>query len=154
MRAWYDLRSLERVDDEDEAGLRSSAALIEGLIEREAERGIDPDKIVLAGFSQGGAIALFTALRYSRTLAGAVALSAYLPLGEVIGQELHPANAKLPIFMAHGAIDDVVPIRFSRNSRKKLHQMGYEVSWWEYPVSHTVIPEELQQVKLFLSDVL
>jgi len=154
MRAWYDLRSLEHVDDEDEAGLRSSAALIEGLIEREAERGIDPDKIVLAGFSQGGAIALFTALRYTRTLAGVVALSAYLPLGEVISQELHPANAKLPIFMAHGAIDDVVPIRFSRNSRKKLHQMGYEVSWWEYPVSHTVIPEELQQVKQFLSDVL
>jgi len=154
MRAWYDLLSLERVDDEDEIGIRLGAALIERLIERQIDRGISPAKIVLAGFSQGGAIALFTALRYSRSLAGVLALSAYLPLGEATGRERHPANAGLSIFMAHGVIDDVVPIRFARNSRKRLHRMGYAVSWSEYPISHTVIPEELQQVKLFLSGVL
>jgi len=150
MRAWYDLVSMDRVGPEDETGIRASAGDIEALITRERERGVAPDQIVLAGFSMGGAMALFTALRYQEKLAGVIALSTYLPIAHVVVDEAAEANRGIPIFMAHGQVDDVVPFNFARSSRKRLHELGYAVEWQEYPMAHSVIPEELQHVKAFL----
>ncbi len=153
MPAWYDIRSLDRdtLEDEDEAGLRESATEIERLVEREAARGIDTDRILLAGFSQGGALALFTGLRYRKQLAGIIALSTYLPLTDIVVTE---RQGDPPIFMGHGTLDDVVPIRFGRSSRKKLHGMGYNVRWKEYPMAHAVIPEEIADIRDFLARLL
>ena len=154
MRAWYDIVSMDRAEKEDEAGICASAAAVENLIEREVSRGIDSGRIVLAGFSQGGAVALFTALRYAGPLAGVLALSTYLPLADLIAGKPDAVNAGLPIFMAHGDADDVVPVNFGRNSRKKLYRMGYDVRWTEYSMPHTVIPEELEAIRAFLMQVL
>ncbi len=154
MRAWYDLVSMDRDAPEDEAGIRASAVSIEALIRREQERGVAADRIVMAGFSMGGAMALFTALRYPEKLAGILALSTYVPIAPVVEDEASAANLGLPVFMAHGQIDDVVPFNFARNSRKRLHQMGYDVEWHEYPMAHSVIPEELQHIKVFLERVI
>lgn len=154
MRAWYDLLSMDRNAPEDEAGIRDSASGLEALIDREVGRGIASSQIVMAGFSQGGAMALFTALRCPQPLAGVLALSTYLPLAGAVFEERTDANAKLPIFMAHGELDDVVPINFARNSRKRLTQLGHEVEWREYPMPHSVSPEELLHIKAFLDRVL
>jgi len=154
MRAWFDLVALDRDAPEDEHGIRESAAFVERLIERESERGIDPSRILLAGFSQGGATALFTALRYSKSLAGVIALSTYLPLEETLLEEKNPANEEIPIFMAHGRFDNMVDINFARSSRDRLSVMGYTVRWQEYPMPHSVIPEELNDIKVFLSAAL
>jgi phospholipase/carboxylesterase len=154
MRAWFDVLALNRDAPEDEPGIRESATFVEQLIERETERGIEPARILLAGFSQGGAVALFTALRYSKSLAGVIALSTYLPLPEILSQEKNPANDEIPIFMAHGQFDNMVDINFARSSRKRLVETGYSVNWQEYPMLHSVIPEELSDIKAFLSAVL
>lgn len=154
MRAWYDLVSASRDAPEDEVGIRASASALEALIQRERDRGIAADQIVMAGFSMGGAMALFTALRYPEKLAGVLALSTYLPIAQVVTAEVSAANAGLPIFMAHGQSDDVVAFNFARKSRQLLHQMGYPVEWHEYPMAHSVIPEELQHVKEFLERVI
>jgi len=154
MRAWYDLVSATRDAPEDEVGIRASARAIEALIQRERDRGIAADQIVMAGFSMGGAMALFTALRYPEKLAGVLALSTYLPIAQVVTAEVSAANVGLPIFMAHGQSDDVVQFNFARKSRQLLHQMGYPVEWHEYPMAHSVIPEELQHVKEFLQRVI
>ena len=154
MRAWYDLLSMDRNAAEDEAGIRDSATGIDALIAREIARGIAPERIVMAGFSQGGAMALFTALRYPERLAGVLALSTYLPLAAAVAEERTDVNATLPIFMAHGDGDDVVPINFARNSRKRLTGLGYEVDWREYPMPHSVSPPELEDIKAFLGRLL
>ncbi len=154
MRAWFDLISMDRDAPQDEAGVRDSAAGIEALIDREIEREIPASQVVMAGFSQGGAIALFTALRYRRTLAGVVALSTYLPLAGTVMDERTEANAGLPVFMAHGEIDGIVPINFARNSRKHLARLGHPVEWHQYPIPHSVSPEELADIKAFLDRVL
>lgn len=154
MRAWYDLLGMDREVSEDEAGIRDSAAGIEALIANEIERGIPSRQIVMAGFSQGGAMALFTALRHAEPLGAVLALSTYLPLAAALVDERTAANASLPIFMAHGEMDAVVPINFARNSRKRLHQLGHEVEWHEYPMPHSVSPEELEHIKTFLDRVL
>lgn len=154
MRAWYDLVSMDRDAPEDEAGMRASAAAIEALMRRERERGIAADSIVMAGFSMGGAMALFTALRYPEKLAGVIALSTYVPIAPVAEAEASAVNLGMSVFMAHGQVDDVVPFHFARSSRKRLHQMGYDVEWHEYPMAHSVIPEELQHVKAFLNRVI
>ncbi len=154
MRAWYDLVSATRDAPEDEAGIRASATAIETLIQRERDRGIAAERIVMAGFSMGGAMALFTALRYPEKLAGVLALSTYLPIAKIVMAEVSAANAGLPIFMGHGQSDDVVSFNFARKSRQRLHQMGYPVEWHEYPMAHSVIPEELQHVRAFLQRVL
>ena len=151
MRAWFDLLALDREAPEDEAGIRDSAAAVERLIEREQKRGIDVSRILLAGFSQGGAIALFTALRFSQSLAGVIALSTYLPLPETVALERDPANAAIPIFMAHGRFDDMIDIALARSCREILLQMGYSVDWRNYPMSHSVSVEELGDIKAFLS---
>ena len=154
MRAWYDLISMDRDAPQDEAGIRASAAGIETLIRREIGRGIDSTQIIMAGFSQGGAMALFTALRFPEPLAGVLALSTYLPLAGAVIAERSEANAGIPIFMAHGDFDDVVPVNFARNSRKRLAKLGHEVEWREYPMPHSVSPEELVHIKAFLDRVL
>jgi len=134
--------------------VRASQAAIGELIEREADRGISNENIVLAGFSQGGAIALQTGLRYPRRLAGVLALSTYLPLAESFAQEAAPANAKTPVFMAHGAQDPVVPYAMGSKSKELLGKMGYSVEWHEYPMQHSVCLEEIQDIGAWLKRVL
>ena len=154
MRAWNDLFSLDRDAPEDEAGIRASSAAIGRLIEQEIGRGTESRHIVLAGFSQGGAMALFTALRFPMPLAGIIALSTYLPLAGAVAEERHPANSQIPILMAHGEIDDVVAINYGRSSRRRLHDMGFDVDWRVYPMGHSVIPEQIPDIREFLLNTL
>src|SRR5215213_1626610 len=149
MRAWYDIKwgDLEaRAKQADERGVRASQAAIEALIDREIGRGIAPEAIVLAGFSQGGAIALQTGLRHSKKIGGVMALSTYLPLAENFAQERADANAKTSIFMAHGTQDGVVPYEMGLRSREILLQQGYDVEWHEYPMQHSVCLEEINDI--------
>ncbi|MBN9696703.1 MAG: alpha/beta fold hydrolase [Zoogloea sp.] len=155
MRAWYDIVSSDfSTRREDPAGVHESAALIEALIARENERGIPDSRIVLAGFSQGGAIALHTALRHPRRLAGVLALSTYLPLADTLTAEASEANAKTPIFMAHGLGDPVIPCDFSQASADLLKAAGYPLEWRTYPMDHSLCLEEVQDLELWLSHVL
>jgi phospholipase/carboxylesterase len=157
MRAWYDVSfgDLEgRSRKADEKGVRESQAQIGELVEREIARGIAAEKIVLAGFSQGGAIALHTGLRHPEKLAGVMALSTYLPLAESFAQEAAPANAKTAVFMAHGTQDPVGPYAMGRNSRDLLNQSGYAVEWHEYPMQHSVCMEEVADIGRWLVQVL
>ena len=157
MRAWYDIAfgDLEgKTRKADEKGVRESQAQIGQLIARENSRGIAASKIVLAGFSQGGAIALHTGLRYPETLAGVMALSTYLPLAESFVQEATPANAKTPVFMAHGTHDPVVPYAMVNSSREQLQQAGYALEWHEYPMQHSVCLEEVADIGRWLTSVL
>ena len=157
MRAWYDV-SLGDLEGQsrcaDEQGVRESQAQITALIEREAKRGVAPENIVLAGFSQGGAIALQTGLRHPRKLAGVMALSTYLPLAETLPQEAAPANKATPIFMAHGTYDPVVPLMMGAGSMTLLTGLGYAVEWRQYPMPHSVCPEEIQDIGAWLQKVL
>jgi phospholipase/carboxylesterase len=154
MRAWYDILLDDIALKEDEAGIRRSQALVQGMIEREIERGIPTSRIVLAGFSQGGAIALHTGLRYVNKLAGLMALSAYLPLMKTVERERNPANNLTPIFMGHGTIDNIVPLSLAVSSRARLTQLGYQVELREYPMMHAVCPEELADIGAWLKTVL
>src|SRR5664279_433094 len=129
MRAWYDLFDLGSGSEQDEEGIRQAQLQIEALITQEQARSIAPNRIVLAGFSQGGAIALHTALRYPRRLAGLLALSTYLPLKSKLAQEAHEANRQLPIFMAHGSFDEVISLDMFKASFNVLNQQGYAVEW-------------------------
>jgi phospholipase/carboxylesterase len=153
MRAWYDVVQLGG-GAEDEAGIRSSQGLLEQLISRETSRGIPHDKIVLAGFSQGGAIALQTALRQHKRLAGVLALSTYLPLPGTLEKERAAANSGLAIFMAHGQYDDMIPILRAAQSRDALQALGYAPEWREYPMPHSVCPEEIADIAAFLVRIL
>jgi phospholipase/carboxylesterase len=153
MRAWYDIVRLDR-GAEDDAGIRESQGLVETLIAEEVKKEIKPERIVIAGFSQGGAIALQTALRYSAPLAGVLALSTYLPLAEKLKEEAAEANRKTPIFMAHGQYDDVIPLVRAEQSRKILADAGYDVQWKTYPMPHSVCAEEIADIAQFLRRVL
>ena len=150
MRAWYDILQLGG-GPEDEAGVRASQRLLEGLISREGERGIAPGKIVLAGFSQGGAIVLQTALRYPERLAGVLALSTYLPLAQHLANEAAAANREVPILMAHGTYDDIIPLDRAQASRRHLERLGYRIEWHEYPMSHSVCAAEVADIAAFLT---
>jgi len=157
MRAWYDvsfgdLEGQSRLADE--RGVRESQAHITALIEREARRGVAAQDIVLAGFSQGGAIALQTGLRHPQKLAGVMALSAYLLLAESLLQEAAPANKTTPIFMAHGTYDPVVPLMMGAGSMTMLTGLGYAVEWRQYPMPHSVCPEEIQDIGAWLQKIL
>jgi phospholipase/carboxylesterase len=154
MRAWYDIVAIDRGASEDEAGIRSSAAGIRDLVRRERERGVAADRIVLAGFSQGGAMALFTALREPERLAGVLALSCYLPLSAKLASEAHPASASVPVFMAHGRFDPLVPMALGEGSRDLLRARGYEVDWHSYPMAHAVSADEIADVRDWLRGVL
>ncbi|HEX5092832.1 MAG TPA: alpha/beta hydrolase-fold protein, partial [Burkholderiales bacterium] len=149
MRAWYDIYQLGG-GREDDAGIRASQALTEELIARERSRGVVPGRIVLAGFSQGGAIALHTGLRHTERLAGILALSTYLPLADTLAAEASPANRALPVFMAHGRFDDVIPIARAQQSRTRLEQQGYELEWRDYPMPHSVCGEEIAHIAAWL----
>ncbi len=157
MRAWYDV-SFGDLEGEsrkaDEQGVRDSGDQIGALIARETERGAATANVVLAGFSQGGAIALQTGLRYPEKIAGIMALSTYLPLAAFLPQEASPANRKTPIFMAHGVYDPVVPYLMGTTSRMTLAGLGYEVEWREYPMQHSVCAEEIQDIAAWLNKVL
>jgi phospholipase/carboxylesterase len=148
MRAWYDIFQFGG-GPEDEAGIRDSQKIVEKLIE--AEKG---KKIVLAGFSQGGAIALQTALRNAQPLAGVLALSTYLPLHTTIDKEALREGKNVPIFMAHGQYDDIIPIDRARRSRELLEELGYSVTWKEYPMPHSVCAPEIEDISDFLAKVL
>ena len=154
MRAWYDILGTEQEGVQDEAGLRRSQQLVEALIAREKERGIPSDRIVLAGFSQGCAMSLLAGLRHPEKLAGIVGLSGYLPLAEKTAAERSPASAKTPIFLAHGTHDNVVAFSRATESRDALRSLGYDVEWHEYLMPHSVCPEEIEELDLFLVRVL
>jgi phospholipase/carboxylesterase len=157
MRAWYDvlLGDLEgKSRRADERGVRESQAQVAALIEREAGRGIATERIVLAGFSQGGAVTLQTGLRYPKALAGLMALSTYLPLAESLPQEAAPANQHTPIFMAHGVYDGVIPLVMGAGSMTLLTGMGHPVEWRQYPMQHSVCPQEIEDIGAWLRKVL
>lgn len=150
MRSWYDIVSTDLVRREDETGLRKSQADIEQLIEREIARGIAPERIFLAGFSQGCAMTLQTGLRYSKQLAGLICLSGYLPLANLLEQERHPANQNTPIFMAHGLVDNVVPLQRAQQSHDLLKAAGHTIEWHDYMMPHSVCAEEVTDLGRWL----
>ena len=148
MRAWYDIVSLDAEGRADAKGVHESTALLEGLIAREIDRGIDPKKIVIAGFSMGGAVAINTALHSKESLAGLMALSTYLPLPSEIADS---AGARdLPVFMAHGSFDPMLPMQWGQASAEKLKETGFTVEWHDYPMAHAVCPEEIRDIRAWL----
>jgi len=154
MRAWYDIVAMQINEQQDEAGMRKSAQQIEALIENEIAQGYESENILLAGFSQGGAIALHVGLRYSKPLAGIMALSTYLPLYESVDKERHAANQNIPIFYAHGSHDPVIPIGMAEASKDYLLELGYKVQWQTYRMEHSVVPDEIDAIAKFLSQTL
>jgi phospholipase/carboxylesterase len=154
MPAWYDIYSFGIKDREDAVGIRESAALVDGLIDRERAAGISAARIVLAGFSQGGAIALQAGLRYVQPLAGILALSTYLPLAATLADESSPENRAIPILMCHGRQDPVVPLDLARKSFAALKTQGYSPRLLEYPMEHTLCAEEVVAISQWLAQVL
>jgi phospholipase/carboxylesterase len=157
MRAWYDILSLERDAPMDEAGVRESAGILNALIARERERGLDAGRIVVAGFSQGGAIAIHAALRYPEKLAGLMGLSTYLPLSDAFEAEVlqNPQCGfrDLPIFMAHGSFDPMLPMELGQGSARLLTESGFTVEWHDYPMAHAVCAEEIRDIRNWLLSV-
>jgi phospholipase/carboxylesterase len=154
MRAWYDILGLEPGAAEDEEGIRASAAAVQALIDAEEARGLPSQRIALAGFSQGGAIALHAALRETRPLGGVLALSTYLPLAATLAAEKAPANQTTPILMAHGRLDAVIPVSVGAASRDCLVAAGYAVDWRAYEMGHAVCAEEVAAIGEFLARAL
>jgi phospholipase/carboxylesterase len=154
MRAWYDILGLDRQAKQDEAGIRGSAAAIRALIARENERGVASARIVLAGFSQGGAMALFTGLRYPERLSGIMGLSCYPVLASTFDAERDPANQETPILLAHGTFDPMVDLSLGQAGKEMLEKRGYKVEWHSYPMPHAVSPEEIGAIAAWLRRVL
>ena len=154
MRAWYDIVGTDLTNRGDEAGIRDSQRRAEQLIAREKERGIPASRLVLAGFSQGGVIALQTGLRHPERLAGIMALSTYLALPQTLAAEAHPANADVPIFMAHGTADPMIRLDWAEASRRALQANGHSVEWHTYPMQHSVCIEEVDAIAAWLARVL
>jgi phospholipase/carboxylesterase len=154
MRAWYDIISFDRRSVEDAAGFRDTDAAIRELMAREMARGIPAQRIVLAGFSQGGAVSLYTGLRYPERLAGVMALSTYLPLADRLAAERNGVNQTVPIFMAHGLSDPVLPCALGVQSRDILTKLGYGVEWHQYPMPHSVCAAEIADIRNYLLGVL
>ena len=154
MRAWYDVSGIGGERREDAVGVRDSRERIEALIAREKARGVPARGVVLAGFSQGGAMALHTGLRHAERLGGVLALSCFLPLAETVEGEASPANRDVPILMAHGLHDPLIPIARARAGRDRLRALGYRVDWREYPMAHSVCPDEVRDIAGWLHAVL
>lgn len=154
MRAWYDITGIDRHSAQDEAGIRASDAIVRALIRRENERGIASSRIVLAGFSQGGAMALFTGTRYPETLAGIMGLSCYMLLEPTFDAERSTANQNTPIFLAHGTQDAVVHPMLGEETRQRLEKAGYAVEWRTYLMPHSVCPQEIADIAAWLRKVL
>ncbi len=157
MRAWYDVISLDRSGPQDETGIRESAASLLQLIEREKARGVDTNRIVIAGFSQGGAIAMHTAMRFPDRLAGLMALSTWMPLASMIDDEVvkNPQSQprELPVLMVHGCFDPILPIAAGQHARGIMQQAGFTVQWHEYPMAHAVCAEEIAEIRSWLVNV-
>ena len=144
MRSWYDITSLDFNDrQQDAAGIKASAQRTEALVQRELDRGMQAEQIMLAGFSQGGAVVLHTAIRLKQKIAGVIALSTYLPLAETVAAEKTAANQQTPVFMAHGRNDDVIEQRYAEASRDALESHGYTVQWQSYDMPHSLSMEEI-----------
>src|SRR5512137_556351 len=154
MRAWYDILGTDLVRREDEQGIRASQRMVEALIEREVARGTPRARIVLAGFSQGGAITLHTGLRQAEPLAGLIAMSCYLPLAGAFSPEAAAGSKAVPVFLAHGTQDPVVPLARGTASRDALKAAGYAVEWHDYPMPHSVCAEEIREIAAFMQRVL
>ncbi len=150
MPAWYDIRSADIGGTQDEIGIRASQHEVEKLIEQEIQRGIAADHIFLAGFSQGGAIVLYSGLRYKHKLGGILALSTYLPLSHSLAQEATEDALSTAIFMAHGRSDPIVPYALGKASAEELQRLGCQLEWHEYPMQHTVCMEEIDAITLWL----
>lgn len=146
MRAWYDVRHTDLRQEEDKQGIQDSAVIIKRYIEQEISSGFLSTRILVAGFSQGGAIALYCGLRYPETLAGILALSAYLPLPQALEREAHSANQATPLFMAHGTADPIIPLYQGRQTYELLRALGYAVVWRDYPMPHAVCPMEIADI--------
>jgi phospholipase/carboxylesterase len=154
MRAWYDITGFGPDRAEDDAGIRESAVVVRKYIEQQIEQGIPASKIVIAGFSQGGAIAFQTGLRYPQRLAGIMALSTYLPLRASVANEASAANRDVPILMCHGTHDGVVPATLGETSRDMLLKLGYQIDWRSYPMAHQVCLEEVMDISKWLQQLL
>jgi phospholipase/carboxylesterase len=154
MPAWYDLVGISADAPQDEAGIRRTEGLIKDLITHEQQQGVPAEHIILAGFSQGGAIALHTGLRYPQKIAGILALSTYLPLHAKLENEASSANKHTPIFMAHGTYDPVVPISLAQLSREQLIKLDYKVEWRTYPMEHGVLPDEIDDISRWIDQLL
>ena len=154
MPAWFDIIAIDDKAAQDEAGIRQTANQIIALIAREHQRGVSSEHLVLAGFSQGGAIALHVGLRYPHRLAGILALSTYLPLLEKVADEASAANKDIPIYMAHGEYDPIVPLQLAQLSHRHVGELGYHVDWHVYPMEHSVIPPEIDDISAWFDTVL
>lgn len=150
MRAWYDITGMGADRKEDDAGIRESATVVNGYVQQENARGVESKRIVIAGFSQGGAIALQAALRYPERLGGVMALSTYLPLRDSVATEVSPANRDVPILMCHGLRDAMVPATLGKASHDLLVSLGYQVEWQSYPMEHSVCMEEVLDISKWL----
>lgn len=150
MPAWYDIKAADFKRGQDSEGIYESDQQLRALIRREVDSGIPAEHIILAGFSQGGAIVLHTGLRYPQPLAGILALSTYVPLADTLATEAVAANDRVPILMAHGMQDPVVPVQLALQSRDLLEQLGYNVNWHSYPMQHALCPEEISDVRVWL----
>ena len=151
MRGWYDITSLDIANKDDETGIIESSNTLMRLCDQQVAQGIAPERIVFAGFSQGGAIALHAGLRYPQTLGGIMALSTYLPMAERLAEEASDANLGTSIFIAHGLYDEVVALRFGAETRDLLQQHGYRLQWHDYPMGHSVCPDEISDIGNWLS---
>ena len=154
MRAWYDVYGPDLAEKFDEAGIRVSEQQVRALIEREVQRGVAAQRIVLMGFSQGGAMALQAGLRYPERLGGILALSIYLLLPDTLEREANPANADVPIMMTHGTLDDVIPLARGEAARARLRELGYQVQWRVYPMPHTLCAPEIEDMADWLRLIL
>lgn len=151
MPGWYDIYGMDLTAQQDAQGIRDSEKILCNYIAQEIERGISTKRIILAGFSQGGAIALHTGLRYPHPLGGIMALSTYLPLADTVENEIHTANQKMPIFMAHGQMDPVIAVKHGKNSATQLETLGYQVQWHSYNMEHNVNFEEIVDIGHWLN---
>jgi phospholipase/carboxylesterase len=154
MPGWYDISSLSIVEEEDESGIKESSAILKQICEEQEANGISSSRIVLAGFSQGGAIALHCGCRYPKPLAGIMALSTYLPLPKTLEGEISDQSIETPIFMAHGRQDDVVAYKYGKQSMALLEENNFEVYWHEYDMGHAVCQEEIHHIRQWLTEIL
>ncbi len=154
MPAWYDIIDISEYAQEDEQGIQGTEKKIANLIENEIQSGVSAKNIVLAGFSQGGAMALHTALRFSQSLAGILALSTYLPLSGSLAAERKDENLEIPIMMMHGDYDPVVPIKLAQISKQCLFELGWSVQWQTYPMEHNVCPEQIDDISKWFTRIL
>lgn len=154
MRAWFDVISADIARRADKKGVLASEQILTGYIKKEQAKGIASNRIILAGFSQGGALALHTGLRFSQPLAGILALSCYLPLSDMTATTFNTANTSIPLFMAHGTHDPIIPIAAGEQARDHIESLGYKVEWHSYTVEHSVCLEEIRDIASWLSRLL